>query len=246
GEERFFVANGDIVCDVDIEGMLAHHDRKNADATIAVVSSSDPSAYGSVLTDAAGLVTKFEEKPHRPSVNNLVNAGVYLLSAKVIDSIPRDRSVSLERDIFPGLAEKGKVQAWRHNGFWYDIGRIPDYIRANKELLRAQDDKPLPHSAGKLVKPVYLGANLRVGMATAIGPNTILSEDVTIGESAAVRNSIIFEETRIGDRVVVEDSIIGENVIIGKDSVIGARSIIAGQLNIPAGSLIPANSTLLC
>jgi len=37
-DEPFFVINGDIVSNIDIRGMLALHQEKNADATIALVS----------------------------------------------------------------------------------------------------------------------------------------------------------------------------------------------------------------
>lgn len=247
-DEPFIVVNGDIVTDIDLKAMVALHNQEKSDATIALVSTAYPSAYGSVTTDSSGMVQRFVEKSEDRSRSNLVNAGVYVFSSKLIDTIPGGRPSSLERDIFPQLAKNRKMQAWTHNGIWYDIGRIPEYIKANKELLaiQAKDKNPsgLPGGA-HLINPAFIGANTRVGSNSRVGPNSILSQDVSIGSNSTVKSSIVFEETEIGERTFIEDSILGEKVIVGKDSKIGRGSIIAGQLSIPAGTTLAPNSTIL-
>jgi mannose-1-phosphate guanylyltransferase len=248
-DDPFFVMNGDIVTNIDIRGMLAMHEKKKADATIALVSVPDPSPYGSVLTDSNGIVRQFEEKSSALSATSQVNAGVYVLSPGVIDSIPVGRSVSLERDVFPKLVRNGRMQAWIHGGFWYDIGRVSEYVRANKELLEKQELEAGPdnrQNEGGIVRPSHLGTSARLGVGTTVGPLTILSDNVTVGDEAIVRNSIVFEETTIGEKTIVEDAVIGERVVIGKGSRIGRGSIIAGQLSIPAGSVVSPNSVILC
>ena len=248
-DDPFFVMNGDIVTNIDIRGMLAMHEKKKADATIALVSVPDPSPYGSVLTDSNGIVRQFEEKSSVLSAASQVNAGVYVLSPGVIDSIPVGRSVSLERDVFPKLVRNGVVQAWKHDGFWYDIGRVSEYVRANKELLEKQELEAGPdnrQNEGGIVRPSHLGTRARLGVGTTVGPLTILSDNVTVGDEAIVRNSIVFEETTIGEKTIVEDAVIGERVVIGKGSRIGRGSIIAGQLSVPAGSVVSPNSVILC
>jgi mannose-1-phosphate guanylyltransferase len=248
-DDPFFVINGDIVTNIDIRGMLARHEKKKADVTIALVSVPDPSPYGSVLTDSNGIVRQFEEKSAVLSATNQVNAGAYVLSPGVIDSIPVGGSVSLERDVFPKLARNGRMQAWIHDGFWYDIGRISEYVRANKELLERQELKAgrdYRQNEGGIVRPSHLGTKARLGVGTKVGPLTILSDSVTVGDAAIVRNSIVFEETTIGEKTIVEDAVIGERVVIGRGSRIGRGSIIAGQLSIPAGSVVSPNSVILC
>ena len=249
--DPFFVINGDIVSDIDVRGMLALHKEKKAAATIALVSVPDPSPYGSVLTDSNGVVRKFAEKSGTISSTNLVNAGVYVISPSVVGHIPRDRPVSLERDVFPRLAENGEMQAWNHNGFWYDIGRVSEYVRTNKELLEKQAPEGGPTVPGAqggmhILRPAYVGAKSRVGIGAKVGPFTILGNNVTVGDEAIVRNSIVFEETAIGGKTIVEDAVIGERVVIGRGSRIGRGSIIAGQLSIPEGSIVPPDSVILC
>ena len=250
-DEPFFVINGDIVSDIDIRGMLALHQEKKADATIALVSVRDSSPYGSVLADSNGVVRKFEEKSEAPSGTARVNAGVYVLGPNLIGSIPVGRAFSLERDVFPKLAEKGRVRAWIHDGFWYDIGRVSEYVRANRELLEkrgsnASEPRGNVEKRRNVVPPTYLGTNVRLGVGARVGPQTILSNKVSLGDEAIVRNSIVFEETMIGEKTTVDDAVIGEKVVIGRGSRIGRGSIIAGQLSVPAGSVMPPNSIVLC
>jgi mannose-1-phosphate guanylyltransferase len=250
GDDPFLVINGDIVSNIDLTGMLAMHEEAKADATIALVSVPDPSSYGSVLTDSNGTVRKFEEKSAVLSTMSQVNAGVYVLNPSMIASIPGNRSVSLERDVFPQLVRNGRMQAWMHNGFWYDIGRVSEYVRANKELLEKQEPKP-EESANRqegreIIRPSYLGPHVHLGVGVRVGPRTILSSNVIVGDDAIVRNSIVFEETSIGEKTIVEDSVIGERVVIGRGSKVGRGSIIAGQLSIPAGSVLSPNSVVLC
>ncbi len=250
-DDPFFVINGDIVSDIDIRSMLAVHKEKKAAATIALVSVPDPSPYGSVLTDSHGVVRKFAEKSGTISSTNLVNAGVYVISPSVVGHIPTGRPASLERDVFPRLAENGGMQAWIHNGFWYDIGRVSEYVRTNKELLEKEapvggSTVPAAQDGMHILRPVHVGAKSRLGAGAEVGPFTILSNNVTVGDEAIVRNSIVFEETAIGEKTIVEDAVIGERVVIGRGSRIGRGSIIAGQLTIAEGSIVPPDSVILC
>ena len=248
-DEPFVVINGDLVTDIDLRAMVAFHNEKEPDATIALTSTADPSPYGSVITDSDGFVKKFIEKSDDRSGLNRINAGVYVFNPKLVRSIPSGRPTSLERDVFPRLAEDRRLQGWTHNGFWYDIGRIPEYVKANRELLKlhvmSRESRTEPSGKIGVVNPCFIGPNSRTGPDVTIGPNSILSHDVIVGSKASVRESIIFEETEIGESAIVEDSVVGEKVVIGKDSMIGRGSIIAGQLTIPPGTILPQNSTIL-
>jgi NDP-sugar pyrophosphorylase family protein len=142
------------------------------------------------------------------------------------------------------------MQAWIHDGFWYDIGRVSEYVRANRELLERQEPKAGEienrQNGRHVIRPAHLGTKTRLGVGAKVGPLSILSDNVTVGDEAIVRNSIVFEETTIGEKTIVEDAVIGERVVIGRGSRIGRGSIIAGQLSLPAGSVVSPNSVILC
>ncbi len=242
----FFVINGDVATNIDLRAMLALHKQRGASATIALVYAPDPAPYGSVVTDFNGIVKEFEEKSST-APSKMVNAGVYVIEPSVMSMIPAGRAVSLERDIFPRLAKTRVLESWKHDGFWYDIGRISEYIRANKELLKVRGSSAYRgKDPSSIIKPVFLGEQVVLGASTTVGPDTIMGNNTSLGERSVVRNSIIFEDTRIGAGTVVDGAVIGENVTIGDHSRIGPNSIVAGQLSIPSMSTIAPNSILFC
>ncbi|GAG11606.1 unnamed protein product, partial [marine sediment metagenome] len=64
--------------------------------------------------------TKFNEKPEYLT-GGYINAGFYILSSNVFKNIKKI-SFSIEKDIFPKLAENGQLAAYIHKGFWTDVG----------------------------------------------------------------------------------------------------------------------------
>jgi Nucleoside-diphosphate-sugar pyrophosphorylase involved in lipopolysaccharide biosynthesis/translation initiation factor 2B, gamma/epsilon subunits (eIF-2Bgamma/eIF-2Bepsilon) len=63
GKEPFFVFNGDIIANFNLEKILNFHKEKNAYITIGMVKVSDPSSYGLIVTDDQMQIKKFIEKP---------------------------------------------------------------------------------------------------------------------------------------------------------------------------------------
>ncbi len=104
-EDTVLVLNGDSYAHVDLRVPLAVHRRRRAQATMLLAEVPDTSRYGRVEIEEDGAVERFLEKGE--SGPGLVNAGVYILSRTVIEEIPADRPVSLEREIFPSLVGRG-------------------------------------------------------------------------------------------------------------------------------------------
>ena len=109
-DEPFLVLNGDIFTNINfVELIKKHNETTNATATIALYRVEDPSRYGVVELTERECIVRFEEKPSpgkEPS--NLANAGIYVLEPEVFDYIPIGRPVSLEREVFPILAQEEK------------------------------------------------------------------------------------------------------------------------------------------
>ena len=58
-DDRFFLINGDTLCDVDLRDLLDAHLARNARVTLAVTPNPAPRRYGGVLADADGWVRGF-------------------------------------------------------------------------------------------------------------------------------------------------------------------------------------------
>lgn len=131
-----FILNGDVLSDFDLGLMAAHHQRRKADATLALVEVPDPSAFGLVETNAKGRIIRFLEKPSGDSFPvRTINAGCYLFEPKIVERIPLGKCVSIEREIFPTLLSEGvHLESFFHTGYWSDIGTLRTYWRTHQDL----------------------------------------------------------------------------------------------------------------
>jgi NDP-sugar pyrophosphorylase family protein len=132
--------NGDSFLEVNLQEMYRFHRSQRAIATIALAPVRDSERYGAVQLDPNGRIEAFHEKsdviakghPGRGGCH-LINGGVYLLQRRLLDSIPAGEAVSLEKEIFPGLAG-GNLYGFVARGFFIDIGVPADYAKAQVEL----------------------------------------------------------------------------------------------------------------
>ena len=241
------VVNGDVACDIDLKGLCEAHLQSGAEGTIALFSVRDTKAFGVVSVDSSNRIVKFEEKSSTNPGPGWINAGVYILNRAVLAMIPQGRAVSLEREIFPVLAKQMKLNGWKHSGFWYDIGKIRDYVRANMELLQRPGylvASARPPAVG-FEQPSFLGDHCLVGNGARIGPRSILSSGVKVGTGAMIRDSIVFEEVVLGDNCRIDGAIIGEATKIGKGATVGEGSVIAGEVSVPEGTIVSPGSVIL-
>jgi NDP-sugar pyrophosphorylase family protein len=251
--EPFLVLNGDIITDVDYRRLIEYHKAKGGLATLALTPVSDPSRYGAVELDWEGRITRFVEKPEKgKEPSNLINAGIYFLDPKIFDYIPDGRAVSIEREVFPVLANERKLYGYEFHGLWTDMGVPDDYLKANQIILSKYEGVKLGEGAkvdptAKLIAPCYVGPGAEVGADSLIGPNTTISEHVLIGKGCRIDNSILFAGASIGDYSSVKNAIIGENAILERwvkvesGSLVGDYSVIRDGVTITDGvSICPS------
>jgi D-glycero-alpha-D-manno-heptose 1-phosphate guanylyltransferase len=123
------VINGDSFCATNLTSFWNWHATRGSQATMLLAEVPDTQRYGSVKIDHDGAVTQFAEKKQGGS--GLINAGVYLLGRRVIDSIPEDTAVSLEHDVFPALMSQG-LYGYQERGCFLDIGTPEDFAAAEQ------------------------------------------------------------------------------------------------------------------
>ncbi|HJU46565.1 MAG TPA: NDP-sugar synthase, partial [Gaiellaceae bacterium] len=175
-EETFFALNGDSLREADLEALVAFHRERGAQATILLTAVTDPSRYGLVRLGAEGRVARFLEKPRPEEIDtNLINAGLYVLEPEVLELVPPGRAVSIERDVFPALCERGTVYGLALPGYWLDIGTPSSYLQAHRDVLERSfrtevgeilggdftyvDPRANVHPEARLVPPVFVGAD---------------------------------------------------------------------------------------
>jgi len=230
------VLNGDILTDLDLEEFQAAHVASNAAATIALTPVEDPSAYGLVRLREDRSVDAFLEKPGPeqliPGEPFLINAGTYLLSHDVIGMIPVGVACSIEREIFPRVADDRRLYGYPSDVYWRDIGTPQSYLDAHRDML--QGAVPTAHVAGE----AYIGPGAVVEDGARISERSCISAGCTVGTGAAVVGSVLGARTTIGADAVIEGCVLGEGVEVGAGARLSGLVVIGDKARIGAGVVI--------
>ncbi len=125
------VMNADLLTSINYSEMVEAHLKSSASATMAVREFEFQIPYGVVNTQKEFEISGLDEKPiHR----SLVNAGIYILSPKVIDRVPKNTYIDMT-DLFGKLLiDNLKLSYYQINGYWLDIGRHEDLYQANSDF----------------------------------------------------------------------------------------------------------------
>lgn len=129
-EGPVLVTNGDVLTRVDYGQVMEAHIRDGAAATVVVRDYEMQVPFG-VIRAADGRISGIEEKPSQ--VFN-INAGVYVLSRPALERIPQGQACDMPTLIQALIDADMAVRPHRAEGYWLDIGRPPDYDRANAEF----------------------------------------------------------------------------------------------------------------
>ncbi len=118
---------GDTYLDADLADLYRFHRSRKADVTLSLRPVKDVNRYGAVEINEQGLVTGFSEKGQGPGRSGVVSSGFVLLSKGIIDSLPRAQAFPLEKEIFPSIAQSGKMFGRIEECAFYDIGTPESY-----------------------------------------------------------------------------------------------------------------------
>ncbi|MEG2770508.1 MAG: glucose-1-phosphate adenylyltransferase, partial [Oscillospiraceae bacterium] len=141
--EYVVILSGDHIYKMDYDKMLTVHKEKKADCTIAVlqVPWEDASRFGIMTVDDDGAVTRFDEKPEKPT-SNLASMGIYIFTweklRKYLTQDEQDPTSSNDfgKNVIPAmLADKQRMYTYAFEGYWKDVGTIDSLWEANMDLL---------------------------------------------------------------------------------------------------------------
>ena len=220
----FLVFNADIICSMDFMALVKLHKSKSAAVTIAVTEVKNPTAYGVIEYDKNGYAVSFTEKPEADkSKSNFINAGVYVFEPEVLSEIPEGRPVSVERETFPALLQKGhKVAIFNGCKYWMDIGTPENYLQTHVDIMAGdylisgvnfnnhgilKDGKSNIDPAAVINGPVYIGNNVKIGAYATVGPNAVIGDGVCVNTGSSVINSVIWNNVDIERYVKMESTV---------------------------------------
>jgi mannose-1-phosphate guanylyltransferase len=127
-------------------------------------------------------------------VTNLINAGCYIFSPEVIDRIPLNTVVSVERETFPALvAEQRPIFGYHEQAYWLDVGTPAALFKGSRDLVvgdfHAMADCVIAPEA-KITGGTSIGARCQIGAGAQI-EDCIIGDDVIVGDGASLTRSFV-------------------------------------------------------
>jgi mannose-1-phosphate guanylyltransferase/phosphomannomutase len=251
----FAVVSGDALTDVDLTALLEFHRSKGAVATLGMTRVETPLEYGVIMTDRAGRVRRFLEKPGWGEVfSDTVNTGIYVLEPSVLDGVPSGRMYDFSQHLFPSLlAMEAPLYAMALDGYWCDIGDPAAYLQANLDLLSGRLRFSPP---GRQVVPgvwvagdvpqgllvdgaALIGEGCRLGAGTRLEAGAVLGPATVTEPGAMLRRTVTWSGVHVGagatlvGAVVCEGSAVGvgagvfEGAVVGPTCSVGERASVA-------------------
>ena len=221
------VLNGDVLSAHNISAQIRQHRQLGSDLTLHLIRVEDARAYGSVPTDEQGRILDFVEKSENPPTT-FINAGCYIFTRAVIDQIPKGRVVSVERETFPELLERGaKLWSFKSEDYWLDIGTPKALLKASRDLVTGAFASPAftPNSTKTCIDArAVIDSTAVIGAGSTIGGSriaagvridgSIIGDGVVVDEGVRISDSIIDNGVRIGSGAVVERAVIGGDGVL--------------------------------
>jgi mannose-1-phosphate guanylyltransferase len=243
--DRFLVLNGDVLCDLDLTALIEQHERTGARATIALYPVEEPSGYGLVHRHDDGEITEFLEKPALEQIDtDEINAGAYLLERSVLERIPPDRSVSIEREVFPELIGDG-LYGIRLEGYWIDIGTPERFLEANWDILEGRVETVIGAAIdenglllgddveigvpGAVEGPAVIGERTELSPGARPGAPYVLGRNCKLRPGAVVERSVLLDDCLVEDDAVVVNSILSSGVSVGVGAELEGEVIGEGE-----------------
>ena len=236
------ILSGDHVYKMDYCKMIAFHQEKQADVTVAVmeVPIQEAHRFGKMVTDDDGQIVEFEEKPPQPR-SNLISMGIYIFESETLakrlmeDARMRGSAHDFGKDVIPRIVHTDRVFAYRFDGYWQDVGTIASYWKANMGLLGdppnfdLYDDDWVIHTRSEERPPARVAGSARVVNSlvshgchiAGTVERSVLSPGVVVAEGAVVRDSIVMTNTVIRRNATLDCAILDKEVVVGSEAQIG-------------------------
>ncbi|QIG44082.1 glucose-1-phosphate adenylyltransferase [Nocardioides anomalus] len=267
------VMSADHVYRIDHGDVLDAHQAHGAECTVVVVESpegDDPSDHGVVEVGDDDRVTGFAYKPDEPA-SSTIAAEIMVYDPTVLREVLEDlhRELGADADegdtglgdfgdhLLPRLVERGATYAFRHDGYWRDLGQPHHYLRAHHEVLTDDRDvlsvpdwpvlSRLPQRVparvldGGEVVDSLLSPGARV---SGLVRRSVLGPGVVVEAGAEVHDSVVFNDTVVRGGARLHWAVVDSDCEIGADARLGGPDGEAALSDPDAVTLVGRGSTV--
>lgn len=236
------VLSGDHIYKMNYNEIIAFHQEKQADLTVAVmeVPLEETDRFGILTVDEQMRVVEFTEKPKNRDKGTLASMGIYVFNADILERRlseggPDQPRVDFGKHIIPTMIKEDRVYAYPFRGYWVDVGTIQAYWETNLALLNPDsaldlyDPSWVIHTRSEERPPAKIGPQARVDHSMLCNGcivrgqvfNSVLSPGVYVSPGAVVRDSVVMNDTWIGPGAVLDRVVVDKEVVVGAGTLLG-------------------------
>jgi len=217
GAGTILVRNSDFLADIALAEVVASHLRSGCPATIVVAPHRV--GYTPVAIDHRSRVTAFGGKEG----GRYLFTGYHLIEESILERIPRDAPSDIVRDVYFSLAAEGRLNAYVHEGFWWEFGEPRQYLDGSMRVIALPPEKRARLGNFDSVRSA-------AGAVAAIGAGADLSAaGIELSGTLAIGMGVC-----VGERTTLVDTVIMPEAWVGPGSSL-ARCIVAPGTEIPGG-----------
>lgn len=129
--DPFLVMNGDLLSTIDYAALLAYHRQRGAIATLTAYARDEKIDLGVIHSDNDNWLTDYVEKP---TYRYYVSTGIYIFEPSIVSYIPFGERLDLPELILNLVRHEERVNIYKFEGYWLDIGHPGDYEKAIREF----------------------------------------------------------------------------------------------------------------
>lgn len=227
-----------------LEGLMSHHEKAGAKATVLTAHADDPFGYGRVIRLEDGSVSKIVEQKDASEEEQAVqeiNTGTYCFDNKALfEALKKVDNDNVQGEFYlPDVMEILKNQEELITGYQLTVKEealgVNDRValaEANR-LMKMRINEQHMRNGVTMVDPnqTYIESDVTIGQDTLIEPGvylkgeTVIGEDCIIGAHSIIENSMIHSNVKVTSSHI-EDSVMENHTDIGPNSHLRPQSVI--------------------
>lgn len=145
------------------------------------------------------------------------------------------KPTSIEKEVFPDMADEGKLFAFELTGFWMDIGQPKDFLKglclyldnlsATGGLKRSTSTAGVAAGSGdrstsptetELRGNVLIDPSAQIGRGCRLGPNVCIGPGVRLEDGVCIKRSVVMRDSVVRSHSWLENCIVGWRCVVGR------------------------------
>jgi mannose-1-phosphate guanylyltransferase len=142
--------------------------------------------------------------------------------------------MSIEKEVFPQMAEEGQIHAMELPGFWMDVGQPKDFLTGTGLWLSsvAKKNPELLASGPQFVGHNLIDPSAIIGEHCKIGPNVTIGPNVMIGDGVRLQRTVVLEGAVIKDHAWLQSTIVGWHSTVGRWARLENVSVLGDDVHV--------------